>query len=95
MLGYVIVLNDSVTPIETTIYKSREKAIKRLYEIRDYLNEKGDDIHCLFKQSPCVVNEDEGFVYRKLSAFRYTDGEKFFTLKTVASIYECEIDEEE
>lgn len=95
MFGYVIVLHDSVTPIELTIYKSREKAIKKLYEIRDRINEKGDDVHSLFKQSPCVVNEDEGFVYRKLSAFRYNSGEKFFTLKTIASIYECEIDEEE
>lgn len=96
MSVYVIVYhNDNAEPIDSVVYKSWEKAIRRLYEIRDRVNAKGDDVHCLFKQSPCVVNEEHGIVYRKLYTFRYKGGEKYFTLKTIASIYERELDEEE
>lgn len=96
MSVYVIVYhNDNAEPIDSVVYKSWEKAVKRLYEIRDRVNAKGDDVHSLFKQSPCVVDEEHGMVYRKLSAFRYDNGEKFFSLKTIASIYERELDEEE
>lgn len=96
MSVYVIIYhNDNAEPIDSMVYKSWEKAIKRLYEIRDRVNAKGDDVHSLFKQSPCVVNEEYGIVYRNLSAFRYDSGVKYFTRKTIASIYERELDEEE
>lgn len=96
MKVYIIMLISShSSSILKKIFKNRDDAIKRLYQIKDDYNKNGDSIHSLFRHTQFEVNEEDGTVYCYASYFNYNEIKKYGYKLTAAQIQECEFDEGE
>ena len=92
---YVIVFPNVDQGIVHTVFKSYNKAMKMLYDIKERLNAEPDDVGNLFYHTPYEVDEEKGIVWRSVWFFNTNHGKKEAKQEIAAKIHSCVVDEEE
>ena len=87
---YVIEFPNVHHGIMHTVFKSYEKALKILYNVKEDLNTQSEETN-LFYHTPYEVDEEKGIVHRSI----WYQNRRTAKEEIAAQIHKCVMDEEE